>query len=245
MPENSQLMYVRVRASDPETAALLANTFADVGLKRYGQLLAQPTASTREFIERELETTREELAAAEAELIQFQIDNKIGDLYKALTSQYELIGDLRLQGDLARSVGNLVQAQALEETILKREAELQNLIALSAGYTELTNRVERVRTTYDFLLDRRTEAQIKENQILELASIHVITPAHPPRRPVSPIDSKLVVVGAVASIMLGVLLAFLLEYLEIVGVLRGSQRRMGLSETATLPDNTVERILSL
>jgi uncharacterized protein involved in exopolysaccharide biosynthesis len=239
IPENSQLVRVGVRASDPETAALLANTLVETGLKRYGELLAQSTANTRVFIEQELEATREELETAEAELIQFQVENKIGDLTRAITSQYELIRSLRLQGDLALSRGDVIQAQAIEETVLLREAELQNMIALSAEYTGLADHVERVRSTHSFLLDKKTEAQIKENQILELGSIQIITPARPPSRPVSLISSKLIVLGAVASLLAGVLLTFLFEYLDVSGVFAGFQRRSERSEVMAVLDNAV------
>jgi uncharacterized protein involved in exopolysaccharide biosynthesis len=237
IPDNSQLVRVGVRASDPETAALLANTLVETGLKRYGELLAQSTANTRVFIEQELEATREELETAEAELIQFQVENKIGDLTRAITSHYELIRSLRLQGDLARSRGDIIEAQAIEETILLRGAELQNMIALSAEYTALADHVERVRSTHSFLLDKKTEAQIKENQILELGSIQVITPARPPSRPISLISSKLIVLGAVASLLAGVLLTFLFEYLDVSGVFAGFQRRSERSEVMAVLDN--------
>ena len=60
VPESLQLMYIGVRASDPEMAATLANTVVQVGLQRYGELQAQSTANTRQFIEQELQvpTTR-------------------------------------------------------------------------------------------------------------------------------------------------------------------------------------------
>lgn len=236
IPEESQLMRVGVRASDPETAALLANTFVEMGLEQYGQLQAQPTAETRQFIEGELEVAREELRVAEAELSQFQIDNRVGDLNKALNAQYELIRSLRLQGDLARAEGGIAKAQAIEEAVLGREAEMQNMIALSAEYTELVDQVERARGAHNFLVDKRAEAQIKENQILDLASIQIITPARPPSKPVSAIDGKLVVLGAVASVLMGVLLAVILEYLEISGAFRGFQRHSTRSDIVTLPD---------
>jgi uncharacterized protein involved in exopolysaccharide biosynthesis len=223
IPENSQLMHVRVRASDSETTALLANTLVETGLERYGQLLAQPTANTRQFIERELEVTREELTAAEAELAQFKIANKLGDLDSAINNHYNLGRSLTMQRDLAWVEGDKTKAQAFEEVILKREAELQNMIGLSAEYYELVDRVERVRATYDYLLDRRSEAQIKENQILAMGSIQIITPARPPQRPVSAINNKLIVLGSVVSILAGILLTFLLEYLEIAGAFRGFQ----------------------
>jgi uncharacterized protein involved in exopolysaccharide biosynthesis len=236
IPINSQLLRIGVRASDPETAALLANTLVETGLRQYGQLLAQPTASTRNFIEQELEAVREELKTAEAELIQFQVNNKVGNLNSAINGQYDLIRSLRMQSDLARIEGDITKAQAIEKTILAREVELQNMLGLSAEYAELAGHVERARSTYNFLLDRRAEAQIKENQILESSYIQVITPARPPHRPVSAVNSKLIVLGAVASILTGVLLTFLLEYLEVSGAFRGLQRLSEQSEVVTLPN---------
>ena len=237
IPDNSQLMRVQVRASDPDTAALLANTIVKVSLQRYGQLLAQPTSNTRKFIERELDVAREELSTAEAGLVQFQIANKIGTLGNAINTHYELIRSLRFQRDLALAEGEAARARGIEEIILEREAELQNLIGLSAEYNELADRVERARATHDYLLDKRTEAQIKENQILELGSIQIITPARPPRKPVAALSSKLIVLGAVASVLASVLLAFLFEYLEISGAFRGFQRLTERSEMAPLVEN--------
>lgn len=241
IPENSQLLHIRVRATEAETAALLANTLVETGLQRYGQLLAQPTANTRRFIDQELEVVREELAIAEAALIQFQIDNKTGNLDNAISNQHELIKSLQIQGDLARADGNTTRAQAIEDLILEREAELQNMVALSAEYAKLIDDVERVRATTNYLLDRRSEAQIKQSQILELDFIQIITPARPPRRPISAVNIRLMVLGGIVSILAGALLAFLLEYLTLTGVLRVFQTRPEGSEIATMADSAGEQ----
>jgi uncharacterized protein involved in exopolysaccharide biosynthesis len=242
MPESPQLIRLSVRAADPETAALLANTVVEAGLQRYGELRAQSTASTRQFIEREIEGTQTELEAAEAALIEFQIANKFTTLDGAIDNQYSLIRSLRTQSDLARVEGDMAKAQTLEELILEREIELQNLIGLSVRYNELLDRVERARNTHDYLLDRWSESRIKENQILDVGFIQVITPARPPQKPVSVISSKLIVLGTVASLLGGVLLAFLLEYLELSGVFQGLQRRSERSEIATLPTKAGEQV---
>lgn len=236
-PESSQLMSISVRAADPETAALLANTVVEVGLEQYGQLLARPTANTRQFIEQELEIARAELEVAEVELAQFQITNKIGDLNSAINGQYSLIRSLIMQRDLAWAEGETAKAQALEEVILEREVGLQSMVGLSAEYSELSDRVERARSTYNFLISKRAEAQIKENQILELDSIQIITPARPPNKPVAAINGKIIVLGAVVSLLAGVLLTFLLEYLEISGAFRGFHRRVERSEMVAAPEN--------
>ena len=234
LPEASQLMHIRVRAPYTETAALLANTLVETGLKQYGQLLAEPTANTRGFIEGELLAAREELASAELALARFRTDNGIGDLNEAQKNQSALIQDLRLRGDIARASDDLAQAQAFEEIIQQRAAELHNMIVLSAEYTELVNHVERARETQNFLLSKISEAQIKENQILQLGSIQIITPARPPSKPILVISNKVLALGAASSLLASVLLAFMLEYLELSGVLRGSQGRSEQSDvTAT------------
>lgn len=237
VPDNSQLVYVRIHAPEPEMSALLANTLVEIGLRGYGQFLANPTASTRDFIDQELEVARTELSAAEVELAQFRIDNKVGDLNEAINGQYNLIKSLRIQSDLARAEGEVAKAQSIDEAILEREAELQNMIGASARYNELVDRVDRARSTYTFLLDKQTESRIKENQILELGSIQVITPARVPQQPLSAISPRLVILGVIASLMAGVLLTFLLEYLEMSGIFRGLQKRSELSDVAVLSDH--------
>ena len=224
-PESLQLMRLRLRYSDPETAALLANTLVELGLERYGELSAQSTANTRQFIEHELGIVRVELETAEAELTQFQIANKFRTLGGAVDNQESLIRQLRIQKDVALAEGDSTKGQALEELLLERETELQNLIGLSTEYNTLYDRVERASTTYDFLLDRWSESRIKENQILEVDFIQVITPARPPQNPIAAISNKLIALGAIVSLLAGVLLTFLLEYLEISGAFRVFQNQ--------------------
>lgn len=237
IPDNSQLLYVRVRALEPETAALLANTLVETGLNEYGRLLAQPTANTRQFIEQELETARSELQTAEAALAQFQIDNRIGDLKSAINGQYDLIRALNLQRDLAQASGETAKAQAIDKILLQREAELQNMIGMSSSYNELLDRVERGRSNYGFLLDRQAEAKIKESQILELSSIEVITPARPPSNPVLRISNELIVLGGVASLLAGVFLAFWLEYLTTSDASRTPQQFGERSDRTAVADS--------
>ena len=236
LPDNSQLMRIKVRAPDPGMAALLANTVIEAGLHRYGALQAQPTVNTRQFIEGELLVAQAELEAAEAALAQFKIANKIGPLNSAITSQYDAIRNLRTQRDLARAEADVIRVPLLEEIILEREVELQNLIGLSAEYNQLGDQVERARSTYNFLYDKKTEAQIKENQILELGSIQIITPAFPPQNPVAAIDSRFVVLGAVASALAGMLLTFLLEGLEVSAAFR-KQEPPERSEATVSPND--------
>jgi uncharacterized protein involved in exopolysaccharide biosynthesis len=230
LPDSSQLMKIQVLASNPETAAQLANMIAEVGLQEYGRLLAQSTVNARQFIERELAAAQADLDEAEAALSQFQIDNKVGSLDKAIDGQYELIRSLKIQRDLSRAEGDPAKADALDLLILEHEANLQNLIGLSGEYNQLQAHVERGRSTVNFLLDKSVEAQTKENQILEGGFIQIITPARLPRNPVSIINSSLITLAAVGSALAGILLAFLLEYSTLSRTQPQQQRRSERSE---------------
>jgi len=219
IPEDSHLMRVSAKTHDPEMSALLANAVVETALQQYAELAAKPTAGMRQFIEVQLELAQSTYAAAETELTAFQVANKIGSLDTALDRQYDLIRTLKATRDLAEAESNLSQVRTLDDIILEREAELQNLIGLSSEYYTLVGRVNRARDTYNFMLDKKAEAEIKENQILELASVQIITPARPPRRPVAAMQIRVVVLGTISSLILGVLLAVFLEYLQVSGVL--------------------------
>lgn len=233
IPDGSNLMRISVKAPNAELAALLANAVAEAGLGQYAELAAQPTAGTRKFIEQQLQVAQEQYGSAEAELTQFQVTNKIGSLTTAIDRQYDIIKELKTQRDQAQVNSDTNKRNALDQIILEREAELQNLIGLSSEYYTLQGRVDRARDTYNFMLNKRAEAQIKEAQILELGSIQIITLARPPARPAVLLDSKMVVLGAVVSLLAGVLLAFFLEYLDVSGAFHG------LKTLGTGPGQTV------
>lgn len=217
IPEGSNLMRVSVKAPEAEMAALLTNAVTEAGLTEYAELAAQPTAGQRKFIEQQLDVAQEQYAIAETELTQFQVTNKIGSLATAIDRQYDIIRVLKIQRDEAQVAGNTPKRDAVDQIILEREAELQNLIGLSSEYYTLVGRVDRARDTYNFMLTKKAEAQIKEAQILELGSVQIITLARPPARPAVVLSSQVVILGAVVSLLAGILLAFFLEYLDVSG----------------------------
>jgi uncharacterized protein involved in exopolysaccharide biosynthesis len=237
IPEDSHLMRISVKSPSAEMSALLANAVVETALQQYAELAAKPTAGMRQFIEVQLELAQSEYEAAEAELTQFQVANKIGSLDIALNRQYDLIRTLKATRDIAESDGDAVRMRSLDDIILEREAELQNLIGLSSEYYTLVGRVDRARDTYNFMLDKKAEAQIKENQILELASVQIITPARPPVRPAPRMDSKVIVLGTVVSLIAGVLVAVLVEYLQVSGM---PEYLQALGEEPTIPETLEE-----
>jgi uncharacterized protein involved in exopolysaccharide biosynthesis len=238
IPQDSHLMRISVKSENAEMAALLANAVVETALQQYAELAAKPTAGMRQFIEVQLEVAQSEYGAAETELTQFQVSNKIGSLDIALDRQYDLIKTLKSTRDLAEAQETMDRVVNLDRIILVREAELQNLIGLSSEYYTLVGRVNRARDTYNFMLDKKAEAQIKENQILELASVQIITPARPPKKPAAVMGARLITLGIVVSLIAGVLLAMLLEYLQVSDLVRRLQalnKQSALAETLEEP----------
>ncbi len=213
-PTDSEFVRVSVLADDPQEAADLANGLVDTAKKYYGQILARPSALARQFISQQVEEAFQELQAARQALADFKRENQIGDLPAEIQSQRNILWNLVLEHDQALAQRQVEQALAYESLIAQRQEELQRLIALSDEYEELNNAIRRAEAYYEFLLDKETEAKLKENEILNAGFIQIVEPARPPTRPVSPLDLKVLVIGVMASLVVSTVVAFVLEYRE-------------------------------
>ena len=223
LPSNSQLMEVSVRAPSPQEAALLANTVTEVGQEYYAELLAEPTELARKFIEEQLVVAEAELMTAEQTLERFRVEHKIYSLEDAIANQNALLRALRQEGDLALAEGKSEEFQRLQVAIASREVQLQEMISLVPEYNMLASRVRHASDDAQFLVEKRTEAMIKENQILAMSTIRVVSPALPPSNPVPVFGNAIILLSIIASLAAGIMLALLLEFLEVSGLFGQSQ----------------------
>jgi uncharacterized protein involved in exopolysaccharide biosynthesis len=212
--EDSDLTMITVTAKDPQLAADLLNKLFEMGLRQYGQMLARSATTTREFISSQLETTGLELEQAKEALTTFQIENKVGRLNGAIDSQQDLLRSLRLERDRAWAQGDMERAAQYDKLIAQREVELQNIIHLSVEYEALQTAVDQAEATYSLLLAKETEAKLKENEILQVGFIQALDEARKPSRPISPLRPAIIALGGVVSLTIGIMLAFILEYVE-------------------------------
>lgn len=214
--ESSDSDFVRliVTSEDPQLSADIANTLITLAVRRYGELNARPITTTREFIQSQLEQQRLELEQAQAELITFKAENNFGTLESSLSAQQELIRSLELSHDRAIAEGDLTLAQKYNLLINQRQGDLQQLILLSGEYSVIETRVRQLQNTYNFLLEKHTEAQLKENEALNLGFVQVLGPAIIPHTPEGWLNLSIVALSLVVALTVGVMLAFLLEYIE-------------------------------
>ena len=210
----SDFIELTVTGDAPEETAQLVNELSNVALAYYGELLAQSSGASREFISAQLEVARQELDRAQMALMQFKIENKIGSLNDGINQQTSFIRSLRLSRDDAMASNDTTKANAYDVLIAQREQELQALLNLSAQYQALESEVAQAANTYDYLLSKEAEAQISENQISNVSFILVVEPATAPRRSISTFSKSILVLGAVLSLVLGIAVAFAWEYLE-------------------------------
>lgn len=215
--EGSDFVQLTVTAETAGEAQMLANGLVENAVRYYSDLQAQPATDSLNFITAQLETAQREWEAAEQRLMQFQIENHMGDLDSEIMSLQALIRSLRLERDQAEAVGDKSKASAYDRLIAGREIEMQGLLQLSTEYTTLRGAVQRSKALYNLLLDKQAEAGLTENEVRNSGFVQIVEPARKPSRPDSPFNVKLIVAGAVASLIVGVLLTFVLEY---VGRLR-------------------------
>jgi uncharacterized protein involved in exopolysaccharide biosynthesis len=210
----SSFITVAVEADTPEAAQLLATTWIEEALSYYGSLQARPTTAAKEFIAQELEAARIELAEAERALAQFKVQNKIGNLDDNIRQQQNLVLSLLVSRDSALAEGDLEESANYDQIITERERQMQELVSLSTEYESLITAVNLSRETYNLLLSKETEAKIKENQILNVGSVQIISPAQLPSKPIPPFGRSIILLSGVVSLAVGVMVAFVWEYVE-------------------------------
>lgn len=211
--EGSDFTRVMVTANNPQLAADLANALMEEALRQYGQLRARSATMTKEFIAAQLETSRQELEEAQQALTGFKVENRIGTLKGMVDEQQQLLHDLRLRRDEAQAQGATEATSNYDQLIAQREVELQDLVRLSTQNDALEARVQQAQQAYALLLSKETEAKLTENEVLALGYIQTLGEAHPPSKPVSTYDYKLIAMGAIVSLAVGVVLSFVWEFI--------------------------------
>jgi len=225
---SSDFVKLRVTAHDPKMAADIANGLVETAAQYFGELNAASFTANKEVIQQLLEERKKELDVVRAALVQFQIDNKVGSLDGLLASQEKLITTAKENKDWALAEGKLDVVASYDKIIALREKELQERLGLSAEYGSLLANMKRIEATYFALLDKETEVELKESEILSARFVRVI-PARAPSTPLPSLDPRLLLIAGVTSLALGIILAFGMEYVE-------TTRKTGaVSEAKTVP----------
>ena len=101
---------------------------------------------------------------------------------------------------------------ALEDTHADHKQRLEILPKLEEKQRELERQVEAAQFTYKTLLNNLQETQVAENQ--NVGNVRIISDAVVPEKPVPSKKKLIVAAGGVAGVLLGVAVAFLLDFMD-------------------------------
>ncbi len=227
------LITVAVETKSATFSAEIAESYLDF-LKAFAK---GPAREKRVFVEAQLEKVKIELEAAEQAFKAFQDKNQlvaldeqakalIGNLVKLEAAKVESQIALKMQDSLLKASGNvpeLVKLEAQKVSEQARQAGLEKAIAsvtrqlegvpqLTLEYTRLMRDLKVKEKVFGTLTEQFEIAKIADAE--EGSQFEIIDRARPPERKSKPRRSLIVILSGITAGMLGVFLAFFLEFLE-------------------------------
>lgn len=136
-------------------------------------------------------------ARSELDSVQAQLKKYITGSISGIKSRYELA---------------LANEQSVARSVNANKAQVQNIGNKQAQLSELQREVASNRTLYETFFNRYKEAS--EAVSLKEASVRFVDRANHPLVPIKPNKTRIVLLAFVAALIGGVMLAFLLEYLD-------------------------------
>jgi uncharacterized protein involved in exopolysaccharide biosynthesis len=108
------------------------------------------------------------------------------------------------------------QEAQYDALIAQQKARLEELLNLTTEYDALVRTAGRIESNYNFLADKENEARLKQTQANNVSFIQIIEPARMPDQPAPSRTPRLLAMGVILSLIAGVILAFLLEFLSVL-----------------------------
>ncbi len=270
---NTQLVKISFESLDPKLAAKVSNTLAQAYIDSQMEARIAMTEQAANWLTQRLGSLKAALELSEQKLQGYREKNDIVETgssegiaggilalnarqlqditERVIAAQFKLSGISQRYGPKHPAYQ---QAELdLAEAQLAMQAARQNAMQVTRkefGLQELLREVQTNRNLYDTFFTRIKEAN--ETRQLETPNARVIDPAVVPRIPVKPKKSLTMALAFVLSLMLGTMLAFLLDYLD--STFKGAddvEARLGVPMLGLLPivrrkqENVVGRPLFL
>jgi polysaccharide biosynthesis transport protein len=131
------------------------------------------------------------------EAVQTRIDGEVGNVLQGLRTEYQAA---------------VTQEQSLNGALEQQKGEAMSMNRRAIEYSVLMRDVESSKQVYDSLLQRAKETGISGE--LRASNVRVVDAAEPSHTPVSPRRTLYLLMGLFGGSVLGIGLAFFLEYLD-------------------------------
>lgn len=227
------LITISVETRSASLSAEIAHTYVDL-LQFY---VKGPEKQKRLFIEGQLEKVKKELEIAELDFKSFQDQNKVisvDEQGRALIEKLAKLEASRIEGkisltmheSLLKAMGNLpelvkiesqkvaeqAKQQTLEKEIAQAEKEVAQVPALALDFGRKMRELRVKEKVFATLTEQYEMAKITETE--EGSKFEIIDRARAPERKSKPKRALITIMAGITAGMLGVFLAFFLEFLE-------------------------------
>lgn len=189
--QDTQLLTVTVTDTDPERAALIANTLVTVFSEQVQADQAARYADSKQNLKTQMDALDQQIQTTSADLA--VLAQEIQDDNATLTSLLQPDNVVRTQEELNQRASLIQQAQL--------QSTLQNY-----------------RSSYTILLQSYESIRLAESQ--SSSGILLKDPAVPPGAPIQPQPLRSAMLAAVVGLFLGAGIVFLIEYWTIACVIR-------------------------
>lgn len=228
------IIAITVEDKDPKLAAEMANAFVEELGRLTIKLNSKGASDNREYLQERLSKARTDLMQAEANLKNFQIQNKAIDITEQAKGTIRGIADLMAQlavqevqlANLRRQFTDTSQeVKSINTSITNLKSQISKLESNRPGYTipnigSIPSLGEKyVRLTRDFKIQETlVELLTKQYEMAKLAeqknvsTIQVLQKAQIPDRKSKPQKSVIVMLATVAALMTSVFAAYIVNY---------------------------------
>jgi tyrosine-protein kinase Etk/Wzc len=254
----SKVLNVSMRGSDPERLSKTLNAIADEYVRENGDRNATIAANSLKFLEDRLPAMRAEMEAAEHRYNWYRNSNTLVDvgeegkliLQKVADAEVQLLNLRKTRAELAdRFSPSYPAVQSVDSQIALTQQYLDNqkarIRAMPMEEQGALGMMRDVKVTTELYSAVRNEIeQLRLVQASKTASAQVIDRADVPEHPVRPIGALILLVSAILGLFAGVAITFVRQVLS-AGVTEPEdvEARTGLMVYAMVPHSAKQREL--
>jgi uncharacterized protein involved in exopolysaccharide biosynthesis len=247
---------ITYRSGDPEEAAAVANMAARIFLEHSSEAYRSEAARARQFIEVQLDQSRQALDQARAATLAYKKSADTFDLKSEYDANLKNLSDL--EATLAKDEDTLAGLKRISikgtPKVIAQEAEIAHLkeqiSTLQAQLTVYPGKEKQLNTvtlverlaqeSYEFFLKRYEEARVKESA--NITEIRIVSPAVPGLYPVKPLKYVYAGISFAMALVVAIGWALFFENLDPrIRTFRDLDGELGMQVLGTIP--TVKRSL--
>ncbi len=263
--EYTNIISITATSSDPEEAAILVDTVANVYRNTHFENKTKEASQLEEFVENQLNNYQRDLQNSENELQRFRQENPL-IVERDITSASPIQSDPRitsLQEEIVNTEMQLItlkskytdehpEVKAVRRKLDESKKDLDEAISqlteqhkdLSAKEIKLIQLKRNVKVAEDIYLMFRTKHE--EARILvaeEAEDVEIIEPALLPTRPIKPNVNFNIIIGILSGLLVGLVLAFVTESFDTsIGRIDDIEELIKVPVLGIIPSTTLEKI---